>query len=143
MAASCNERTIRGVRTHVRFASLNIAGSSVLVALAWGTIVVHTVLMIALAWRFAFADAYSALGAGILSALMMGFLGAGATVLKSLGRPAQSRPAAADEQQDALLLFPSENPAVFTDSAATRDDRAENDLEIAPRTLATRRKALL
>ena len=105
--------------------------STAVLALAWVTIVVHAVLMIALAWRWAFRyDAYSTLGAVTLSALMLGFLGAVATVVKSLGHPAQSHAETNEEQPDALALFPAE-------------DSHANDLVLGSHLLATRRKALL
>ena len=71
--------------------------------------VIHAVLMITLTWRWAFRDEpYSTLGAVTLSALMLGFFGAVATVVKSLGHPAQSRAETSDEPPDPLLLFPPE-----------------------------------
>jgi hypothetical protein len=79
-------------------------------ALAWTTMVIHAALMITLTWRWAFrSEPYSTLGAVTLSALMLGFLGAVATVVKSLGHPAQSRAEASSEPPDPLLLFPPEN----------------------------------
>lgn len=131
LAASCNARTMRGMRTPPRFAWFDGSTSPPAVALAWCTIVVHAILMIALAWRWAFwYEPYTILGAGTLSALMLGFLGAAATVVKSLGRTAQPHTSRHEEQQDALLLFPAE-------------DSEKNDLVLAPQLLATRRKALL
>lgn len=71
---------------------------------------IHAVLMITLTWRWAFQyEPYSTLGAVTLSALMLGFLGAVATVVKSLGHPAQSRAGTNVEPPDPLLLFPPEN----------------------------------
>jgi uncharacterized membrane protein YwzB len=105
--------------------------STALQALAWVTIVVHAVLMIAIAWRWAFRyDDYSTLGAVTLSALMLGFLSAVASVVKSLGHPAQSHAETHDEQSDGLALFPAE-------------DSHANDLVLGSHLLATRRKALL
>ena len=87
--------------------------------------------MIAIAWRWVFRyDAYSTLGAVTLSALMLSFLGAVATIFKSLGHPAQSHTETNKEQPDALLLFPAE-------------DSHANDLVFGSHLLATRRKALL
>ena len=131
LAAPCNGRTMPAMRTPPRFAWFDGSTSPPVVALAWCTIVVHAILMIVLAWRWAFwYEPYTILGAGMLSALMLGFLGAAATVVKSLGRTAQPYTEQSDEQQDALLLFPAE-------------DSEQNDLVIAPQLLATRRKALL
>ena len=84
--------------------------NTAIAALAWMTMVIHAVLMIALTWRWAFRyEAYSVFGAVTLSALMLGFFGAVATVVKSLGHPAQSRAETSVEPPDPLLLFPPEN----------------------------------
>jgi hypothetical protein len=84
--------------------------NTAIAALAWTTMVVHAVLMITLTWRWAFRDEpCSTLGAVTLSALMLGFFGAVATVVKSLGHPAQSRAETSAEPPDPLLLFPPEN----------------------------------
>jgi len=100
-------------------------------ALAWTTLVIHAVLMITLTWRWAFRyETYSPLGAVTLSALMLGFLGAVATVVKSLGHPAQSRAEASSEPPDPLLLFPPENFGA-------------DDAIPVPQLLATHQKALL
>ncbi len=92
---------------------------------------IHGVLMITLTWRWAFRyEPYSTLGAVTLSALMLGFFGAAATVFKSLGHPAQSRAATNPEEPDALLLFPPE-------------DFGAEDAFLPSQLLATHRKALL
>jgi hypothetical protein len=84
--------------------------NTAIAALAWTTMVIHAVLMITLTWRWAFRDElFSVLGAVTLSALMLGFLGAVATVVKSLGHPAQSRAETSAEPSDPLLLFPPED----------------------------------
>jgi len=108
-----------------------MARGAAIVALAWCTLVTHAVLMIGLTWRWAFeGEPYSVLGAVMLSALIFGFVVAAAIVVRSLGRPAETGAAAADEPLDAFLLFPEEGPA-------------ENEFVLAPQSLATRRKALL
>src|SRR3954447_7215168 len=84
--------------------------TTAIAALGWTTMAVHAVLMITLTWRWAFrGEPCSILGAVTLSALMLGFLGAVATIVKTLGHPAQSRAAANAEPPDPLLLFPPEN----------------------------------
>jgi hypothetical protein len=99
--------------------------------LAWFTILTHAALMIALSWRWAFQqDPYTIVGAVTLSTLMLGFFQASAIVVASLGRPRRTLNPRGNEEQNALLLFPAE------DSRAT-------DRVLAPRMLATRRKALL
>src|SRR4051812_24538720 len=105
--------------------------STAIAALAWTTMVVHSVLMISLTFRWAFRhEPCSVFGAVTLSALMLGFLGAVATVVKRLRHPAQSRAAANAEPPDPLLLFPPEN-------------MAPTIAFHAPQLLATHRKALL
>jgi hypothetical protein len=114
-----------------RLVTLDIPSGTAIVALAWCTLVADAVCMITITWRWAFAyEPYTPLGAIILSALMLGFIGAAATVVKSLGRPAKTSTGTSREQQDALSLFPAE-------------DSAANDLLLGPHLLATRRKALL
>jgi hypothetical protein len=74
------------------------------------TMVIHAVLMITLAWRWAFRyEPYSVFGAVTLSALMLGFLGAVATVVKSLGHRAPPHAERSPEPPDPLLLFPPEH----------------------------------
>jgi hypothetical protein len=125
-------RTIWGMRGQAQFAWRETRSkSAAIAALAWTTMVADAVLMITLTWRWAFRDEpFSTLGAVTLSALMLGFLGAAATVVKSLGHPAQSRAETNAEEPDALLLFPPEDSSV-------------DDLLVAPHVLATHRKALL
>ncbi len=107
------------------------SGRTAIVALAWCTLVVHAALMIALTWRWAFQyEAWTIFGAGVLSALMVGFVGAAAIVVQSLGRTAESEIVNVDELPDALLLFPAE-------------ESPTNDRDRAPQLLAPRRKALL
>ena len=120
------------MRTPRRPAGLDVIVSGTAnVALAWCTIVIHAILMIALAWRWAFwYEPFTILDAGMLSALMLAFLGASATVVTHLGRTAESPMAHADEDRDALLLFPAE-------------DSDTTDLVLGEQLLATRRKALL
>jgi hypothetical protein len=126
------ERTIWAVRAQLQFGRPDTRSmSTAVLALAWVSIVVDAVLMIALAWRWAFRqNDYSTLGAVTLSALMLGFLGAVATVVNSLGHPAQSHAETNDEQRDGLALFPAE-------------DSHANHLVVGSHLLATRRKALL
>jgi hypothetical protein len=99
------------MRRQVQLASRETRSRNVAIAaLAWTTMVIHAVLMITLTWRWAFRyEPYSILGAVTLSALMLGFLGAVATVVKSLGPPAPSRAETSVEPPDPLLLFPPEN----------------------------------
>ena len=131
LARARRGRTISPVRTHIRFAWFRIARGAATVALAWCTLVTHAALMMGLTWRWAFQrEPYSVLGAVMLSALILGFFVAGAIVVRSLGRPAETRALSADEPADALLLFPAEGPA-------------KNEFVLAPQSLATRRKALL
>jgi hypothetical protein len=107
------------------------SGQAAIVALAWCTLVFHAALMIALTWRWAFQyEAWTIFGAGVLSALMMGFIGAAAIVVQSLGRTAESQSVDVDELPDALLLFPAEASST-------------NDRDRAPQLLAPRQKALL
>lgn len=126
------ERTIWGMRAQLQFAWPDTGSmSTAVLALAWVTLVAHAVLMIAIAWRWAFRyDAYSTLGAVTLSALMLSFLAAVRTVVKSLGHPAESHAESHAEQPDGLLLFPAE-------------DSHADDLVLGSHLLATRRKALL
>jgi hypothetical protein len=99
--------------------------------LAWFTIAMHGVLMIALSWRWAFRDQpYTSVDAVTLSMLMMGFVGASATIVTSLGRPARSRSTIKRKQPEALSLFPAE-------------DSATHELTLTRQVLATSRKALL
>jgi hypothetical protein len=101
------------------------------IRIAWFTFLTHAVLMIALSWRWAFQhEPYTILGAVTLSALMLGFFQASATAVAGLGRPAGTRTARRNEDQNALLLFPAE-------------ESGANDFVRAPRLLATGRKALL
>jgi hypothetical protein len=98
---------------------------------AWFTILAHSVLMIALSWRWAYQnEPYTILGAVTLSTLMLGFFRATVSIVERLGRSDSPRKARKNEEQDALLLFPAE-------------DSREGNLVLAPPLLATRRKALL
>ena len=86
------------------------ARRTAIATLAWTTMIIHAALMITLTWRWAFRyEPCSALGAVTLSALMLGYLGAVATLVTRLGHPAQSRAAANAEPLDPLLLFPPEH----------------------------------
>jgi hypothetical protein len=78
------------MQAHIRFPGLRTA--SVRPAAAWLTIVLNAVLMIVLAWQWAFRDEpYSPLSAVTLSALMLGFAAATATAVTTLGRPAKTQ----------------------------------------------------
>ena len=92
----------------------------------------YSVLMLTLLWRWAvLGEPYTVLGAVTLSTLMLGFLRDAALVfqrLASFDQPIVS--GRRNEQHDALLLFPAEDAAAI-------------DRVVAPRMLATGRKALL
>lgn len=120
------------MRARINLAGLEVAGGTAMAALSWCTLVAHAVLMMVLAWRWAYGhDSFTALGAVMLSALMLGFVAAAANVLRNLGRPAETSAPIPDEQPDALLLFPAEAPVDVNHRALT------------PQLLAPRRKALL
>jgi len=104
-------RTICRMRSQAQLASRETRSrNTTIAALAWTTMVGHAVLMITLTWRWAFRDEpYSTFGAVTLSALMLVFFGAVATVVKSLVHPAQAPTETSAEPPDPLLLFPPEN----------------------------------
>jgi hypothetical protein len=118
------------MRARIRFSRRGTA-SVTSAALAWLTIVLDAILMIVLAWRWAFGEEpYSALSAVTLSALLLGFAAATATAVTTLGRPAKTRASSIDDQTDALLLFPVE-------------DLTDSNHVLTSHSLATHRKALL
>jgi hypothetical protein len=125
------EQNLSAMRARIRFPGLRTASVRPAPALAWLTIVLDAVLMIVLAWRWAFrGEPYSPLGAVTLSALMLGFAVATTTAMTTLGRPAKTPSPSVDDQSDALMLFPAE-------------DLTDSNRVITSHSLATHQKALL